>query len=48
MNHHTTVDFWDCYNRLPEDVRRVADANYQRLQTDPRHPSLRFKQVGRL
>jgi hypothetical protein len=27
MNHHTTTDFWDCYNKLPEAVRKLADAN---------------------
>ena len=35
MNHHTTADFWACYHRLPEAVRRLADANYQLLKTDP-------------
>lgn len=48
MNHHTTADFWECYARLPEAVRRLADANYQLLRTDPHHPSLHFKRVGRL
>ncbi len=41
MNHHTTVDFWECYSRLPEAVR-LADRNYAHLRTDPRHPSLHF------
>jgi hypothetical protein len=48
MNHHTTDDFWACYHRLPEAVQRLADGNYQLLKTDPRHPSLHFKRVGRL
>jgi hypothetical protein len=48
MNHHTTTDFWDCYNRLPESVRAVADANYALLKANPRHPSLHFKRVGKL
>jgi hypothetical protein len=48
MNHHTTADFWACYHQLPEAVRRVADANYQLLKIDPRHPSLHFRRVGRL
>jgi hypothetical protein len=46
MKHHTTADFWDCYNRLPESVRRVADANYELLKVNERHPSLHFKRVG--
>jgi hypothetical protein len=48
MNHHTTTDFWDCYNKLPEAVRKLADANYELLRADSRHPSLHFKRVGRL
>ena len=48
MNHHTTVDFWDCFNLLPEAVRRLATANYAMLRADARHPSLHFKRVGRL
>ena len=48
MTHHTTADFWVCYARLPEAVRRLADANYELLRADPHHPSLHFKRVGRL
>jgi hypothetical protein len=48
MIHHTTADFWDCYQDLPEDVQREADANYELLRVDSRHPSLHFKRVGRL
>jgi len=48
MNHHTTTDFWDCYHKLPEAVRKLADENYALLRADARHPSLHFKRVGRL
>ena len=48
MNHHTTADFWTCRQRLPESVRKLADANYELLKTVPRHPSLHFKRVGKL
>jgi hypothetical protein len=48
MTHHATADFWDCYNRLPEAIRELADANYELLKSDPRHPSLHFKRVGKL
>ena len=41
MNHHTTADFGDCYARLPEAVQRLADANYELFQSNPRHPSPR-------
>ena len=32
---------------MPENLRRLADKNYGLLKTDPRHPSLQFKKVGR-
>lgn len=48
MNHFTTEEFWERYQRLPEAVRRVADQNRELLRADPRHPSLHFKRVGRL
>ena len=48
MTHHTTADFWAEYRELPGNVQRVADANYELLRADPRHPSLHFKRVGSL
>ncbi|MEI7684406.1 MAG: hypothetical protein WCL32_05215 [Planctomycetota bacterium] len=48
MNHHTTTDFWDGYNKLPKEVRKLADENYALLRSNPRHPSLHFKRVGKL
>jgi hypothetical protein len=48
MNHYTTSAFWESYSRLPEAVRRLADANYELLRADSRHPSLHFKPVGKL
>lgn len=48
MIHHTTVDFWDCYNNLPKEVQRLADENYALLRSNSRPPSLHFKRVGRL
>ena len=48
MNHFTTTDFWKCYHRLPEEIRKLADENYQLLRDNPNHPSLHFKQVGSL
>lgn len=48
MNHHTTADFWACCRFLPEAIQRLADANHDLLRADSRHPSLRFKKIGRL
>jgi len=48
VNHHTTSDFWAAYRALPEEVRRLADANYALLRANSRHPSLRLKRIGKL
>lgn len=32
---------------LPPAIHTLADQNFERLKTDPTHPSLRFKSVGR-
>lgn len=48
MRHRATPRFWDCYRTLPEQVRTIADRNYELLKSDPRHPSLHFKKTGRL
>jgi len=46
LNHFATAKFWDCYDRLPESVRKQADGQYDLLKHDPRHPSLHFKKIG--
>lgn len=45
--NYTTRRFWECYNALPEEVQRTADRCYELLKTDPFHPSLHFKKVGK-
>jgi len=32
---------------LPQEVRHLADRRYALLKTNPSHPSLHFKKVGR-
>ena len=46
MNHYADPDFWFHYRLLPEDIRALADKNFELLKADPRHPSLRFKKIG--
>lgn len=48
MKHFATSRFWICYDALPEDVRALADKNYQLLKGNPRHPSLHFKKIGQI
>ncbi|HVW55560.1 MAG TPA: hypothetical protein VHC00_07760 [Rhizobiaceae bacterium] len=47
MNHHANAAFWSLYDRLELEVRQLADKNFVLLKSDPQHPSLRFKRVGR-
>ena len=47
MNHLALPRFWRLYRQLPEHIRELADKNYELLRTDPFHPSLHFKKVGK-
>ena len=48
MKHFASARFWALYQELPEATRAVADKNFHLLKSDPKHPSLHFKRVGRL
>lgn len=47
MNHHASPDFWHLFDVLPESIRERARRSFEQLKSDPRHPSLQFKQIGR-
>jgi hypothetical protein len=47
VRHRATAKFWHFHAQLPDAIRRLADANYELLKADPRHPSLHFKKAGR-
>lgn len=48
MRHFASRGFWEAYDRLPQNMRLLADKNYALLKENPRHPSLQFKKIGRL
>ena len=48
MKHTVSSRFWTAYHALPEDIRSLADKNFQFLKSNPRHPSLRLKRIGEL
>jgi hypothetical protein len=48
VKHRANPKFWQFYARLPEEIQRLADENYNLLKADPRHPSLHCKKVGRM
>jgi hypothetical protein len=45
LKHLTTPEFWERFDRLPEEARHIARKNYDILKADPRHPSLHFKRI---
>jgi len=47
VKHKAGKKFWDYYNELPEPIQKLANENYALLKSAPRHPSLRFRKVGR-
>lgn len=46
MNHFAKPDFWYHYRQLPDEIRVLADKNFELLRTNPRHPSLHLKKIG--
>jgi hypothetical protein len=46
LKHQTTHTFWKLYAQLPDDIRELADRNYELLANDPKHPSLHLKNIG--
>ena len=48
MKHFALSRFWTCYQELPSNVRDLADRNDQLLKSNPNHPSLHFKPIGKL
>ena len=47
MRHFTAPTFWSCYEKLPKQIQQLADKSFELLKTDPTHPSLHFKKVGK-
>ena len=47
MNSSTTPKFRDHFRDLPMETQELARKNFKLWLRDPRHPSLRFKKVGK-
>lgn len=37
--------YWQNFDDLPADIRKLAESNYALWKENPNHPSLRFKQI---
>jgi len=47
VTHFASRRFWERYEALPEDIRGLADKSYDLLKSNPQHPSLHFKKLGK-
>ncbi|HYM11377.1 MAG TPA: hypothetical protein VEU62_11630 [Bryobacterales bacterium] len=45
MNSHVTPGFREMLGALPDEVRGQGRSAYRQFKVNPRHPSLRFKQI---
>ncbi|MFL6569582.1 MAG: hypothetical protein ACJ8LI_10470 [Chthoniobacterales bacterium] len=48
MNSSTAPEFWEWFGRLSAEQQKRVRKAYRLWRSNPRHPSLRFKKVGRL
>jgi len=48
LRHLASSSFWATYQALPVEIRELADKNFALLESDPHHPSLHFKKLGKL
>ena len=47
LKHYANLTFWEKYEQLPENIKKLADKNFELLKKNPYHPSLHLKKVGR-
>jgi hypothetical protein len=47
VRHRAAPSFWEAYNALDVDVRKLAEKSFGILKKDPQHPSLHLKKTGR-
>lgn len=45
MKHFASPSFWENYNKLPLNIKKIADKNFKLLKKDPSHPSLHYKKI---
>lgn len=46
MKHYKSPSFQECYNKLPKEIKKLADKNFSFLKQNPDHPSLHIKKVA--
>jgi len=48
MKHFATPSFWEKYYKLPIEVKKLADKQFELLKSNLHHPSLKLKNIGNL
>jgi len=46
MKHLASPSFWEGYEKLPEEIRDLADRSFDLLKANSQHPSLYLKKTG--
>jgi hypothetical protein len=46
LKHYASPRFWECYEQLSPNIRKLADRCFKLLKDDPYHPSLHYKKIG--
>jgi hypothetical protein len=46
--HKATSRFWKTFSELPTQVQKIARKNFELLKSNPYHPSLHFKKIGKI
>jgi len=47
LKHYANPTFWEKYKELLENIKKLANRNFELLKKNPYHPSLHLKKVGR-
>ena len=46
VKHFASPPFWKLYHSLPEEIKELANKNFQLLKENPNHPSLKLKKIA--
>jgi hypothetical protein len=47
IRHFASFSFWACFEKLPAQIQKLANKNFNLLKKNPLHPSLHFKKAGK-
>jgi len=48
LSHSASRRFWRHFEALAPEVQQLARENFELLKSNPQHPSLHFKRIGKL